>query len=466
VIDLAATTPQAVLLANIAPDVEPVTVFNNFFLNNNFNTLAAPTAAFTPSFNTSLGGTNLVNTSFNPNLNTNLNLSLNQNLNTGLFNDSILNIDPGLVFDPSLNFDPGLIFVPPPLVDTTTIPGTIRSSSPNFIRGAAGEVYFSATDASSGFEPWLTNGTGGGTQRLADIAAGSGSSYPYLFTALGNRVLFAASGQLWVTQGTPATTERLTAVTGSPFEISVVGDRAYVLAGGKLWLTNGTNAGTRALEQIQPDAVPLTVSVLEGEGDRSVSTADRSTPAAYTYQTTLDGTVREVSITDAIRAALAAGETRVTVRLEITDPRVDDPLTFNLAGTLRDGQTASSPATSSCVSTTPMARSARTWASSSRWPRRPRAGSIPRPTATESSAATATTWSSATRASTGSMAKVAWTPSSPSRWKCATSTPTSASSPSSAATFPASRSRRRWTSSSPSPTSACAWPSPRPSACR
>ncbi|RKH39615.1 ELWxxDGT repeat protein, partial [Corallococcus llansteffanensis] len=68
-------------------------------------------------------------------------------------------------------------------------------------------VFFSAYESTGeGIEPWVSNGTPGGTRRLKDIAspAVGGSSYPRDFFRVGSRVYFSAydetqSGQLWST---------------------------------------------------------------------------------------------------------------------------------------------------------------------------------------------------------------------------------------------------------------------------
>nr|WP_233582980.1 ELWxxDGT repeat protein [Corallococcus sp. CA053C] len=68
-------------------------------------------------------------------------------------------------------------------------------------------VFFSAYEATGeGIEPWVSNGTPGGTRRLKDIntAGTDASSYPRDFFRVGSRVYFSAydetrSGQLWST---------------------------------------------------------------------------------------------------------------------------------------------------------------------------------------------------------------------------------------------------------------------------
>lgn len=66
--------------------------------------------------------------------------------------------------------------------DWGSVPGT-----PTVI--APGRVVFSAVDAVSGYEPWVTDGTGIGTQRIIDIAGGSYSSNPHAVSRIGNQGL-------------------------------------------------------------------------------------------------------------------------------------------------------------------------------------------------------------------------------------------------------------------------------------
>lgn len=65
-------------------------------------------------------------------------------------------------------------------------------------------VFFSSLEDGSGVEPWVSNGTTGGTRRLKNIGATSTSSYPSGFLKVGSRVFFSAydetrAGQLWST---------------------------------------------------------------------------------------------------------------------------------------------------------------------------------------------------------------------------------------------------------------------------
>ena len=55
-----------------------------------------------------------------------------------------------------------------------------------------GKLYFGATDSTHGFEPWVSDETGNGTQLLADIFAGSGNSFPQNFTVDSLQLFFQA----------------------------------------------------------------------------------------------------------------------------------------------------------------------------------------------------------------------------------------------------------------------------------
>jgi len=80
-----------------------------------------------------------------------------------------------------------------------------------------GGVIFAATDTTHGTEPWISDGTVGGTRLVADIvdngatAGPDGDSSPSWFTPVGGQVYFAATDtdgirQIWKTDGTAAGT--------------------------------------------------------------------------------------------------------------------------------------------------------------------------------------------------------------------------------------------------------------------
>jgi ELWxxDGT repeat protein len=75
-------------------------------------------------------------------------------------------------------------------------------------------VYFSAFDATSGFELWKSDGTEAGTVRVKDINPGPGGSSPFGFTILNDALYFSADDgsngfELWKSDGTAAGTVRV-----------------------------------------------------------------------------------------------------------------------------------------------------------------------------------------------------------------------------------------------------------------
>ncbi|MFM8529993.1 MAG: fibronectin type III domain-containing protein, partial [Ilumatobacteraceae bacterium] len=112
--------------------------------------------------------------------------------------------------------------------------GNPNSSFPNYLTLANGKVYFYATTAAAGNEPWVTDGTEAGTTSLGDLNPGSNGSALYCggcasplgrFNAYGDRVLFTAN------------------VTGF---------------GNEPWITDGTAAGTRILADLRPGSTGST----------------------------------------------------------------------------------------------------------------------------------------------------------------------------------------------------------------
>ncbi len=149
-------------------------------------------------------------------------------------------------------------------------PGTDSSNPTNFFAdpaGFSGGVFVAAGDTSNGTELWVTNGTEAGTQRVKDINAGTASSSPSFFTALGSNVLFKANGDasgisFWKTDGTAAGTQVAVDVNpksqgSSPTNFAKVGNDLYFSAiangtGRELWRSDGTSTGTQLVCDIVP----------------------------------------------------------------------------------------------------------------------------------------------------------------------------------------------------------------------
>ena len=98
---------------------------------------------------------------------------------------------------------------------------------------------------------WKTNGTAAGTVRLKRLylpKRGDEASPPE-YTPLGNKLLFIArtakgQEQVWVSNGTPRGTKPITAFAGSPHSLENFQGTVYFVGDGQLWRTNGTHAST------------------------------------------------------------------------------------------------------------------------------------------------------------------------------------------------------------------------------
>jgi ELWxxDGT repeat protein len=136
----------------------------------------------------------------------------------------------------------------------------------------------------AGFEVWRTTNGGTGVQLLRDIQSGVGDSDPENFVAMGNQVFFTATNtttgrELWVTDGTTAGTfllrdiyaGSLSGLSGNPTfgpfnddELTPInngtGNLLYFSAdnstnGEEVWRTDGTTAGTQLVADLNSFSV-------------------------------------------------------------------------------------------------------------------------------------------------------------------------------------------------------------------
>ncbi|MFO0846825.1 MAG: ELWxxDGT repeat protein, partial [Gemmataceae bacterium] len=135
-------------------------------------------------------------------------------------------------------------------------PVTPNTSGISWLTAFNGQVYFSATDGTRGYELWKTDGTSKGTVLVKDIYPGSSASspvpgiptnsgYPVNLTVFNGALYFAAidpqrGRELWVTDGTAAGTRLAAEVVPGPRDgvgiSSVPSGRGIWGAGGKLYL--------------------------------------------------------------------------------------------------------------------------------------------------------------------------------------------------------------------------------------
>ena len=144
----------------------------------------------------------------------------------------------------------------------------VNQALPHDFAALGEELLFVAGDTEAGEELWATDGTSGGTRRVADLRPGAGSSSPSGLTVLGDRVVFSAttdaSGrELWTSDGTSGGTRLLRDVapgasSSSPAGILRLGPHLLFAAsspeaGAELWQTDGTGAGTVLLKDLAVD---------------------------------------------------------------------------------------------------------------------------------------------------------------------------------------------------------------------
>lgn len=160
---------------------------------------------------------------------------------------------------------------------------------------AAGDfTLFKADDGATGVEPWVSDGTGGGTVLLKDIAPPS-SDYPYGdsrpsgLTAFGDEVLFVADDdahgrELWKTDGTTAGTTLVKdikpgSLSSYPRHLVVLGDQVLFRAddgayGAELWRSDGTEAGTVLVKDLHTGSAGSYPRDLAAMGDAVFFTTD------------------------------------------------------------------------------------------------------------------------------------------------------------------------------------------------
>ncbi len=140
-----------------------------------------------------------------------------------------------------------------------------------------GTLFFAGWDVTHGEELWRSDGTPGGTTRVADLAPGAASSSPADLVAADGVLFFTAHDtetgwQLWCSDGTAAGTRRVTSEIGTgwsrPLNLTAAGDRVYFEVPRvendnlcDVWTSDGTEEGTRPVPLTEP-GTPLNTGIL------------------------------------------------------------------------------------------------------------------------------------------------------------------------------------------------------------
>jgi ELWxxDGT repeat protein len=150
----------------------------------------------------------------------------------------------------------------------------VGSSGQNLLT-AGDRLFFDGILDERGVEPWVSDGSVAGTQRLGDISVSgiNGGSDPRDFTVFGDQVVFTADDglhgrELWISDGTAAGTRMVRDILGGPPSgagggLLVAGDLLYFIGvitadvsdgPGRLWRSDGTEAGTFQLGDTRASA--------------------------------------------------------------------------------------------------------------------------------------------------------------------------------------------------------------------
>ena len=136
------------------------------------------------------------------------------------------------------------------------------------VQAVANRAFFANQYDPVGVEPWVSDGTVGGTVRVADLAISGQTEHssPIFFTRAGGRMFFNArdshGAELWITDGTAAGSHLVRdiapgAANAFPMNLQAVGDRILfnarisdLPAEPKLWRSDGTETGTVPLGEV------------------------------------------------------------------------------------------------------------------------------------------------------------------------------------------------------------------------
>ncbi len=185
-----------------------------------------------------------------------------------------------------------------------------------------GSLVFNACPTETDCEPWVSDGTAGGTQRLRDVTPGGYGSDPHGFLSLSDRVYFFATTVdgpgLWQTDLTRQGTRRvaLLPLYSDPQDLGAAGGRLFFILApqNSLWTSDGTGEGTGPVAPFDrlggrgPAALRLLGAV--GESEFFVGTDPALGEQVYRTDGTAGGTRRltsfprsRVEVTEAVPLA-------------------------------------------------------------------------------------------------------------------------------------------------------------------
>jgi len=201
-------------------------------------------------------------------------------------------------------------------------------------------------DELTGPELWTSDGTEAGTTTVAGFAVGT---MPVGLTDVDGRLFLA--GDLGEGDGVQLFEVVVEDVGGvqtlypapiagayaGPAQLAAVDGKLYFTADDQPWFTTGADAEPSQFLNVEVPDATVRVSVLDAEGDLAVSAADATAEATALATSPIlpaQSGVLPVDITEQVRAALADGRTRLTIRLD--EVVGADDASFDLAGSTLD----------------------------------------------------------------------------------------------------------------------------------
>ncbi len=187
--------------------------------------------------------------------------------------------DGRLLYGVSTAFERELWSIDSADVETPETDLSSYSSSPAEFVWLDGTAFFSADDAISGRELWISDGTPAGTE-LIDLDVGAGASSPSKFTLFEGEIWFSATtpatgAELWRSDGTPGGTELFELRPGSsgsaPSRLVVLGASLFVVAYDEVLgeqLFRIADAGSPAVVLDFDNQASLSPEQLVGAGNR------------------------------------------------------------------------------------------------------------------------------------------------------------------------------------------------------
>lgn len=151
-------------------------------------------------------------------------------------------------------------------------------------RVVGSRLFFTATD-SAGLEPWVTDGTTAGTKRVGDLAPGADSSYPAVLGVVGTSIYFLATHSLYAladgsTTATLVTSNLIHEPTALMPLPAVAGGKIFAQAGNGRYLWVFDPSAPVDAGDGMPDVIPYVAPSMASEGTGSSSSGSSTSSSS------------------------------------------------------------------------------------------------------------------------------------------------------------------------------------------